>query len=161
MNERSENTLVLAYLLEQSEPPRPDVSIEVGGYELHCHPDLVERMGEIVQGSSGRIVMRYGLPVCVHLNEVIVAFAKGTATIAVRFTGRAEADGIFSEQALSERGWESVRALNEDIRSHLGAEWIVLDPWQTEARSQDGLKALRGWLTLALGAAAVLGGYPR
>ena len=78
-----ENARLLAYLQAQAVPSRRRSPFEIDDYELHCHPELVERLAEIGAGVVD-LAPAFGLPVLVHPDGVTFAFAQGTSVIALR-----------------------------------------------------------------------------
>ena len=57
---------------------------ELGGWELRCHPDLVERMQEAAADLPASSLMVMGLPAFVHSNGLAFAVAAGTSLVLLR-----------------------------------------------------------------------------
>jgi hypothetical protein len=101
----------------------PDLAIE----ELHCHPDLVERLSQIArpQRGAGRVWIS-GCPVVHHPLGPPIACATGTSRLVVR---SAQPAGALASK------WHT---------PELDAAWVDLDPWAADvtfARTLDVLRA--------------------
>lgn len=100
-----------------------DVPIE----ELHCHPDLVERLTDIARPQRGAArVWIAGCPVVHHGNGAPIACATGTSRLVVR--------SALPAGALASR-WHT---------PDLDPAWVDLDPWAADvtfARTLDVLRA--------------------
>lgn len=57
---------------------------ELGGWELRCHPDLVERLHEAAADLPASSLMVRGLPALVHPNGLAFAVAAGTSFVLLR-----------------------------------------------------------------------------
>jgi hypothetical protein len=77
------NDELLRWLAGDSEPPR-EGGYEFAGFELHAHPDLVDRLIDSVDGLDISLVAAFGIPCVAHHNGTIVAFARGTSRIFIR-----------------------------------------------------------------------------
>lgn len=101
----------------------PDLPID----ELHCHPDLVERLTQIARPQRG-VVRAWvsGCPVVHHPTGPPIACATGNSRLLVRSSRPAG--------ALASR-WHT---------PELDAAWVDLDPWAADvtfARTLDALRA--------------------
>src|SRR5690242_407051 len=71
------NDDVLQCLERQGKPGHPgmpeDAAGAMNGYELHSHPDLIERLVEAEAGLDAPLVAAYGVAVLMHPNQVIFA----------------------------------------------------------------------------------------
>jgi hypothetical protein len=56
----------------------------LGDYELHAHPDLVDRLVGCTKDAQVELVAAFGIPCVATSGGVIIAFARGTNTIFVR-----------------------------------------------------------------------------
>ena len=79
----STNRLLLKWLEAEAELARP-AGMALGGYELHAHPDLVDRVVECTEGVQVDLVAAFGIPCVATTDSVIVAFARGTSVVFVR-----------------------------------------------------------------------------
>ena len=78
----------------------------LGDYELHAHPDLVDRRVECNNHAQVELVAAFGIPCVATSGGVIIAFARGTNTIflrAVRVASPVRLEGL-------DREWEGVDA---------------------------------------------------
>ena len=67
---------VLQFLERQARPAKPAyAAYDIDEYELHTHPDLIERFAEAGAGLDAPMVAVYGVPVLTHRNHVIFAVA--------------------------------------------------------------------------------------
>ena len=58
------NRDVLHFLERQAKPAKPAyAAIDIDEYELHTHPDLIERLAEAGTGLDAPMVAVYGVPV--------------------------------------------------------------------------------------------------
>ncbi|GAA1862785.1 hypothetical protein [Asanoa iriomotensis] len=90
---------------------------EQDGWELHTHPDLVERLGEIAR-SDRAVVAVYGYAV-LEQKGVAVVVALGTSHLLFRL--RAAPEGVVAATPIEPlcgngRGWHAVDAWSSDAR---------------------------------------------
>lgn len=76
----------------------------LGDYELHAHPDLVDRLVECTKDAQVELVAAFGIPCVATSGGVIIAFARGTNTMFVR--GVSVASPVRLEGL--DREWEGV-----------------------------------------------------
>ncbi|MBC9718965.1 hypothetical protein H9Y04_41210 [Streptomyces sp. TRM66268-LWL] len=76
-----QNTAVLAFLRAQAAPPGPVRTYDIDAWELHTHPDLMERIGALAP--YGQLHSAYGVPVLAY-EGVAAAVALGTETLLLR-----------------------------------------------------------------------------
>jgi hypothetical protein len=120
------NAAVLAHLNASVAPvdAAPDDVWQLDGSELRVHPDLVERLEEVSQGSGGTRAAALGVPLLVDAGGRVVAFALGTSRIALRLSG------VGGELALDPRsvdglpGWTSVDAWLSSLSGPRGTELL-------------------------------------
>jgi hypothetical protein len=108
------------------------------GYELHSHPDLEERLGQLAVGlPGGSTIGLYGAP-GLATNGIVYAVAGGTSTIHLRLPAGPIRDEITSH---ADRG-----------PSEFGPDWVVADAWLSSLSSADGTALLQSWLREAAAA---------
>jgi len=82
------NDPVKAALLRNATPEGPHSGYSVDGYEVHTHPDLVERLRELMVYAPGsRFEYVFGTPTLQNLKGDIFAAASGTFSICLRLEG--------------------------------------------------------------------------
>lgn len=123
------NRDVLQFLERQAKPGRPQYAMyDIDEYELHTHPDLIERLEVAAAGLDAPMVAAYGVPVLLHRDGVIFAVAYGMSALIFR--------------------------LPADLQSHIiparwtydiGAEWVSADAWLSNLSSREGTTRIRGW----------------
>ncbi|MCA1702124.1 MAG: hypothetical protein LC808_02185 [Actinobacteria bacterium] len=57
---------------------------DIDAYELHAHPDLIDRVRELSEGSERSVAPMFGLPVLVRPGRHAFAIAVGTSTLSLR-----------------------------------------------------------------------------
>jgi hypothetical protein len=99
---------------------------EIDAWELHTHPDLVDRLRELAP--EGSFVPMYGVPTLVHPSGVVFAYAIGTSGLVVR-----EAiplpDGV-----------------RTDVPYPRLDGWVSLEPWPVDIEMRAGTALLRRFL---------------
>jgi len=120
------NRDLLDYLRHRAQPGAGS-SYDLDGWELHVHPDLIERLGDIA-GSPKAVVPLYGV-VIVVVRDIAVAMASDTNTLLLRLPSPPEdvKAGVPIEPLCS-NGWQAV------------------SPWQSDLPSAVGLSRLRALL---------------
>ena len=99
---------------------------DIDAYELHAHPDLIDRLRELGAGNEQSVVPVFGLPVLVRPGGHAFAIAVGTSTLLLRL------DEEPTDVRLSSKpGWFDV------------AGWVALDAWQPNLPSTEGFSVLR------------------
>ena len=89
------------------------------GWELHTHPDLWQRLGDIA-GSRNAVVPLYGVAV-ILVDGTIAAMAEGTHTLLLRLPYRP--DGIEPGhwvEPLCNAGWQTVSPWPDDLSARAG-----------------------------------------
>lgn len=112
-----DNFALTAWLKEQARfgPPSP---WDIDAWELHTHPDLVERVQQLAPAGSFRPM--YGVPVLVHPGGIIFAYAIGTLGLTVR----------------------TLVPVPERVRTEAPFPpldgWIAVDPWPVDIEMKEG-----------------------
>jgi hypothetical protein len=147
------NRDVLEYLEAERVAPRETTGPWViDGYSLATHPDLCDRLNEMntAAGEPAASEYRYGKPVLVAGNGVIVAFAGGTYVLCLR-VHRDEVDprvvGRRREPASKHR---LLRRKQEQLDSLVAQEWTWIDPWPVDVPKDEGLPLLASVLQRAV-----------
>jgi hypothetical protein len=129
LSETPANEDLLTFLRSRAQPGKGG-PYDLDGWELHTHPDLVERLEEIC-GSRKRVKPAYGV-VMVEVKEVALAVAMGTSVLLFRLPEAPEGVKLGPPvEPLTSRGWFSV------------------NPWQSQLPSGEGLARLSALLQLA------------
>ena len=105
---------------------------DIDGYELHAHPDLIDRLRELGEGIERSVVPVFGLPVLVRPGGQAFAIAVGMSTLLLRL--EEEPSGV---RLSSMPDWFDVTG------------WVALDAWQTDLPSTEGLSVLRNLMRSA------------
>lgn len=118
--------------------------------ELGCHPDLELRLREIGDREPDAA---FATPVLVHPNGVAYAFAGGTSILALRLAEALrpevlDAPGTGRHQLADLHEW------NLRFAERLGADWVAVDPWPIDVRTETGTQQLRAWARAAYDYAA-------
>jgi hypothetical protein len=103
------NAGLLAYLRASAQTATGRSGADLDGFELHTHPDLIERLGELA-GSPQAVVAFYGV-VGIVVKGVAAVVAMGTDTLLLRLPARPE--GVTFEppvEPMCGRGWYAVSA---------------------------------------------------
>lgn len=136
-----QNADLLDFLRGQARPPGELGPVgALGAWELHTHPDLIDRLCELAPGWP--LTAAYGIPLLARDGAAAVV-ALGTGWLAVRID-HMPADIKTLEPAPA---WTFVRD-----------NWHIVDPWQGQLPSADGTRTLRGLVSGALSYAAGLAG---
>ena len=132
------NTALLDFLRRQASPPSGPDDYTLETWQLHTHPDLIQRLGELAPGWP--ITAAYGVPILAS-QGIAAAVALGTDWLAVR-TGHLP-PGIETADPAPE--WSSAQG-----------NWYAVSPWQSHLSAADGTRALRELIAAALTQAAGL-----
>jgi hypothetical protein len=129
--DQAANRTLIASLKRQAVVPneRQRSQWDIDGYELHAHPDLVERLGQLGEGSHRDVTAAYGLPVLVRPIGRPFAVAVGTSTLLLRVG--VEPDDVLMSDAPS---WFRAKG------------WVSVDAWQVDLPREEGTARLRKWV---------------
>jgi hypothetical protein len=136
------NAAVLAVLRGRGvyDPNRAPWTLD--GYELHSHPDLEERLGQLADGlPGGRTIGLYGAP-GLAANGVVYAVAGGMSTINLRLPA-----GMVRDE---------IRAYEDRGPCEFGPDWVVADAWLSRLPSAEGTAVLVSWLRAAAAATKLI-----
>jgi hypothetical protein len=112
------NQDLLAYLRGRAQPGAGSV-YDADGWELHVHPDLIERL-EHIAGSREAVVPLYGV-VIVVVRDIAVAMAEGTGTVLLRLPSPpTDVQPGFEVEPLCSNGWHAVSPWQSDLPSAVG-----------------------------------------
>ena len=133
---------VLRFLQHQARPSTPAAAgDDIDEFELHAHPDVLERLAEAGAGLDAQLVAAYGVPLLVHRNGVIFALAYGTSAVLLRLPARLHSRVITARWA-----------------SGVGPEWLAADAWLSDLSRREGTERIREWCSWAYQYAQELGG---
>ncbi len=133
---------VLLFLERQAKPSNPKAAdFDIDEFELHTHPDLMERLAEAGAGLDAPMVAAYGVPVLMHRNGVIFAFAYSMHALLLRLPDELHA-------------WVIAPRWTYQV----GPEWVAADAWLTDVPRREGTERLREWCRWAYEHAEQLAG---
>ncbi len=132
------NAALLGYLRGQAVPAGGPEDHALGSWQLHTHPDLMERLRELAPGWP--LTAAYGVPLLAR-DGIAVVVALGTGWLAIR-VGSLPPD---VETVEPDTAW-----------SFAGADWHFISPWQSQLPAADGTRTLRRLVSAALAEAASL-----
>lgn len=117
------NRDLLEYLRARARPGTGRGAYDLDGWEMHTHPDLIERLGDIA-GSPQAVVPVYGVA-AVAQKQVAIAVALDMGTLLFRLpTVPTGVEAVERIEPLCSRGWHAVCA------------------WQSQLPSAEGLRRL-------------------
>jgi hypothetical protein len=117
--EHPRNAALLDFLRAQGSPPRGPDDYALGEWQLHTHPDLFDRLAQLVPDAP--LHAAYGVPVLAHVG-IAAAAALGTSTLLVRLpVAPANLDVGTPVPSLAADGWQSVDAWQSELPSAEGA----------------------------------------
>ncbi|MFF3379316.1 hypothetical protein ACFYXF_40980 [Streptomyces sp. NPDC002680] len=128
--EHPQNTALLDFLRAQASPPHGPNDYALGEWQLHTHPDLLDRLAQL----APRVPLHaaYGVPVLSY-EGIAVAAALGTSTLLVRLpTAPPKLKVGRPDSSLADHGWQEI------------------DAWQGELPSAEGDRRLSGVIRGAL-----------
>lgn len=81
-----ENLNLVQYLEPRARKASAPTDFDIDEWELHTHPDLTERLGQVAElaGAPLRLVPLFGVPVLVDQEGVVSAFAEGMNALVFR-----------------------------------------------------------------------------
>jgi len=127
------NAALLDYLRRQASPASSaDDGYSLGPWQLHTHPDLVARLGELAHGWP--LSAAYGVPLLAS-DGVVAVVALGTSWLAVRIAQLPA--GV--ESGAPDAAW-----------SFVTDNWHIVNAWQGQLAAVDGTRLLRKLLASAL-----------
>ncbi len=133
---------VLLFLERQAKPSNPQAAdFGIDELELHTHPDLMERLVEASAGLDAAMVAAYGVPVLLHLNGVLFAFAYSMDTLILRLPHEMHARIVASRWSYQ-----------------IGPDWVAADAWLTDVPRREGTERIREWCRWAYEHAGYLAG---
>ena len=135
------NARLLEFLRGQASPPGGPDDYTLGSWQLHTHPDLMERLRELAPGWP--LTAAYGVPLLAG-EGIAAVVALGTGWLVVRIDHLPP--GVQSEDPAAGR-WSAA-----------GDDWHVVSPWPGQLPAADGTRVLRDLVAAALAYAARLAG---
>ena len=124
------NAALLDFLRAQGCPPGGPDDYALGAWQLHTHPDLLDRLAELARHAP--LHAAYGVPVLAREGIAAVA-AVGTSVLLVRLPAAPSGlEAGTSVPFLAGHGWQAV------------------DAWQSELPSAEGTRRLSGTVRRAL-----------
>lgn len=136
----AENASLLGFLRGQASPPELGRADALGAWQMHTHPDLMERLCELAPGWP--LTAAYGVPLLAG-EGVAAVVALGTDWLAVRI----------DRLPVGIKTLEPAQAW-----TFAGGDWHIVDPWQGHLSYTDATRVLRGLARGALSYAASLAG---
>ncbi|MEV7884066.1 hypothetical protein ACWD3I_11175 [Streptomyces sp. NPDC002817] len=133
------NTALLDYLRATAAPPNgpdgPD-DYTLGEWQLHAHPDLLDRLEELALGVP--LNAAYGIPLLAHKGVAAVA-AQGTGTLLMRLPGPPAdlEEGRWPVPELTGHGWWTVDAWQRDLRIVEGDHRLLMAIEQALSHTRD------------------------
>lgn len=132
---------VLRFLERQAKPATPaSAAYDIDEYELHTHPDLIERFAEAATELDAQMIAANGVPALIQRNNVIFAVAYGMSSLIYRLPTHLHARVIPSRWTYD-----------------VGEEWISADAWLSDLPGREGTERIREWCRWANEHAAQLG----
>lgn len=153
------NAALLEYLRGQASRPAGPGDYALGDWQLHTHPDLIDRLCELAPGWP--LTAAYGVPLLAS-HGVAAVVALGTGWLAVRLHSL-PADVMSADTANA--GMASIGVPSTGVTSTAPKEswpfategWHIVSAWQQPALSAaDQERAMRDLVTAALTQAAAL-----
>ncbi len=134
--DRPENATLIGWLRSQAVlADGRNSEFDLGAYELHTHPDLVDRLVHLGQGSERAITPLFGVPVLVRGGDRPFAVALGTRTLLLRLPA------------------QPADVTRLDVPAELSVGWVAVDAWQSDLASGEGSVRLRAHVRSAFDAA--------
>jgi hypothetical protein len=126
-----QNASLLEFLRAQSRPRSGPDDYTLGFWQLHTHPDLMERLCDLAPGWP--LTAAYGIPLLAR-DGIAVLVALGTHRLALRI--RQLPPWVQTEDAAPT--W-----------AFAGGDWHIISPWQAQLGAE-GDRKLRGLVAAAL-----------
>ena len=130
------NTPLLEYLRAQGAPPGGPGDYTLGEWQLHAHPDLLDRLQELALGVP--LNAAYGIPLLAHMGVAAVA-AQGTGTLLMRLPEAPAGlrEGRWPVPELTAHGWVTVDAWQSDLRIIEGEHRLLMAIEQALSHTRD------------------------
>jgi hypothetical protein len=135
-----QNAVLLDYLRGQASPPSGPGDYTLGSWQLHAHPDLIQRLRELALGWP--LTAAYGVPL-LACEGIAAVVALGTDWLAVRI------DHLPPGVEIEDDPYPAWLSLASD-------GWHILSPVQNQLRGADVGPTLRHLVAIALAHAASL-----
>jgi hypothetical protein len=151
------NRAVLAYLeAERVAPEGTNSAWIIDGYSLSTHPDLCERLGDAnaAAGTRATLEYRFGKPVLIARNGIIVAFAGGTYVLCLRLPRDSVDPRLLGHRRERLSQYPLLRRKQEQLDALVASDWTWIQPWPVGVPKHQGLHLLAGALRRALRSAA-------
>jgi hypothetical protein len=121
------NEGLLAFLRGRARRGTPS-QWDVDDYELHTHPDLIERLTEAAGWTRAEMCAAYGCPVLVHPNGVVFALALGMRALFFRLPPELRG-GL--RQA--------------EVDPGIGVDWVAVEAWPADLTGAEGTRRVKQW----------------
>jgi hypothetical protein len=128
--EHPQNAALLDFLRAQGSPPSGPDDYALGEWQLHTHPDLLDRLAQLA--SRAPLHAAYGVPVLAY-EGIAAAAALGTSTLLVRLPAA-----------------PTNLEVGTPVPSLADHGWCAVDAWQSELPSAEGARRLSGAIQGAL-----------
>jgi hypothetical protein len=154
------NREVLEYLEAERVAPSETTSLWViEGYSLATHPDLCERLEELnsAAGEPTGLEYRFGKPVLVAGNGVIVAFAGGTYVLCLRLPRDSVDPRLVGRRRERPSKHELLRRKHEQLGALVSGDWTLLEPWPVDIPADEALPLLAAALQQAVAETTTVG----
>lgn len=116
--EHPQNAALLDFLRAQGSPPTGPNDYALGAWQLHTHPDLLDRLAQLAPHAP--LHAAYGIPVLAY-EGIAAAAALGTSTLLVRLpTVPTNLKADTPIPSLAEHGWQTVNAWQSELPSAEG-----------------------------------------
>jgi len=134
-----QNASLLEFLRSQASwPSDADGDFTLGSWQLHTHPDLMDRLCELAPGWP--LTAAYGVPLLAR-DGVAAVVALGTSWLVARIASLPA--GIEVKEAAPGL-------------TFAGGDWHIVCPWQSHLSSAEGTRVLRDLVREALDYVAIL-----
>lgn len=147
------NREVLEYLeAERVAPNETTTAWVIDGYSLATHPDLCDRLDEVNAAAAEPATSgyRYGKPVLIAENGVIVAFAGGTYVLCLRLHRNEVDPRLVGGRREKVSKHPLLRRKQEQLDALVAGEWTWIEPWPVDVPKDEGLPLLAATLQRAV-----------